>query len=434
MSGARIYNLFPLLAGNVARWREHLPRIAGMHFDWIYLNPFHYPGFSGSLYAVKDYHRLHPLFDDGSGRPADDQLRDFLTAARDHGLRVMMDLVVNHTAKDALLVDQHPEWYVREADGSVKSPSAIDPADARNVTVWGDLAELDYSPRPERTAMAHHWADLVRHYAELGFDGFRCDAAYKVPAEVWVELIGAARERRPDVLFAAETLGCRLEEVEQLAEAGFDYLFNSAKWWDFRAPWLLEQYEQFRAIAPSIAFPESHDTPRLAAELREQGVTSDEGLRAACAQRYLFSAVFSTGVMMPIGYEFGFRRKLDVVQTRPEQWEDPTFDLQDFIGKANRMKATVPAFDEEGPQRRREVDGAVILERFTEAGDAWAISVINPSLDERRHVRDVALPGSHAVEVTPGRESKTLAPKGDVDLEPGEIRVFASAEAQGGRP
>ena len=59
--GPRIYNLFPLLFGPIRKWREHLPRIAAMNFDWIYLNPTHYPGFSGSLYAVKDYYTLNPL-------------------------------------------------------------------------------------------------------------------------------------------------------------------------------------------------------------------------------------------------------------------------------------------------------------------------------------------------------------------------------------
>ena len=44
-------------------------------------------------------------------------------------------------------------------------------------------------------------------------------------------------------------------------------LFNSLKWWDFESPWLLDQYEKFRRIAPSIAFPESHDTERLVTEL-----------------------------------------------------------------------------------------------------------------------------------------------------------------------
>ena len=111
--GPRLYNLFPLIAGSVGEWPRHLPRIAGMGFDWIYLNPFHYPGFSGSLYAIKDLRRLHPVIDDG--RPADGALRTVNTQAQDHGLSVMLDLVINHTAKDGLLVDRHPEWYRPEA-------------------------------------------------------------------------------------------------------------------------------------------------------------------------------------------------------------------------------------------------------------------------------------------------------------------------------
>jgi starch synthase (maltosyl-transferring) len=53
--------------------------------------------------------------------------------------------------------------------------------------------------------------------------------------------------------------------VLALREAGFDYFFNSSKWWDFREPWALEQHEEVRRIAPSISFPETHDTARLAA-------------------------------------------------------------------------------------------------------------------------------------------------------------------------
>ena len=48
----------PLLVGSVQDWSGHLARIAGMQFDWVFLNPIHYPGFSGSLYAVKDPYRL----------------------------------------------------------------------------------------------------------------------------------------------------------------------------------------------------------------------------------------------------------------------------------------------------------------------------------------------------------------------------------------
>src|SRR5262245_64188533 len=115
--GLRIYNLFPTLAGTVPQWTTHLPRISAMGFNAVYVNPFHYAGFSGSLYAVKDYYRLDPRFR-GDERAEDAALlREFTEAARGHGLRAIMDLVVNHTSKDSELVATCPQWFTRDARG-----------------------------------------------------------------------------------------------------------------------------------------------------------------------------------------------------------------------------------------------------------------------------------------------------------------------------
>ena len=349
--GARIYNLFPLLVGSAAEWEKHLDRIAGMGFDWIFLNPIHYPGFSGSLYAVKDYYALNPLFDDGSGDTADEIIGRFLKAADERGIRVMMDLVVNHTAKDSLLAEEHPEWFQREPDGSLASPYAVDPNDTSKRTVWADLAEIDYSDRPERAKLIAWFAELVRHCARLGFGGFRCDAAYKVPKDVWRTLIAAGRKENDQLVFAAENLGSLQEETLAMRGAGFDYLFNSSKWWDFRAYWLIDQYEQFRSIAPSISFPETHDTDRLVVDVEREGVRDPAAVEQRYRDAYLIAAVFSTGVMIPIGYEFGFRKRLHVVETRPSDWEKPAFDISAWIAEVNRMKTSLPVLNEEGPQR-----------------------------------------------------------------------------------
>src|SRR3546814_2456467 len=139
-------------------------------------------------------------------------------------------------------------------------------------------------------------------------------------------------------------------------------MFNSAKWWDFRASWLLEQYELYRHIAPTIAFPESHDTDRLAHEL--QGM--DPALvEAAYRMRYLFAATFSGGVMMPMGFEYGFAKRLHVVDSRPADWDweaaRPRFDLVDFIGDANALKAAKTALTLEGLQRRIQAPHSPVL-------------------------------------------------------------------------
>src|SRR5215831_11546773 len=404
--GLRIYNLFPTLAGTVRDWMAHLPRIAAMGFNAVYINPFHYPGFSGSLYAVKDYYRLNPRF--RGTEPGDDDalLRRFTDAARRHGLRVIMDLVVNHTSKDSELVASHPGWFARDRRGEFVSPSVTDPADPTHKTVWGDLAELDYRP-PQQHQILAYFQQLVRHYVGLGFDGFRCDVAYKVPAEVWRGLTETAKAMSPEVIFCAETVGAPLEAVLALAGAGFDYLFNSVKWWDFESPWLLEQYETFRHIAPSIGFPESHDTKRVATELLAAGIPESQ-LEPHYRQAYAFAAAYSTGVLMPIGFEYGWSRALDATSSRDDEPEPKRFDLSAFIAEVNAMKKAIPALNEEGPQRSlsNRDDPLMVLERQTESGEEGAFILVNRHEHEPREAAletFVEKRGYALVDVSPGR-------------------------------
>ncbi len=433
-AGPRIYNLFPLLAGRVRAWHDHLERIAAMGFSWIYVNAFHYPGFSGSLYAIKDPYRLNELFADG--RDQDEALRDFLDAAARHGLKVMMDLVVNHVSKDALLVSEHPTWCRRDFDGQLYSPRVADPASPTGVTIWGDLCELDYERPDAREGLIAYWSDSLRHYLRLGFAGFRCDAAYKVPTDVWRRLIPAARRENPELVFLAETLGCTPAQIQDLADADFDYIFNSSKWWDFRSDWLLDQYEQTRRIAPSVSFPESHDTARVAAELSDQG---PERLAEHLRFRYVFAACFSTGVMMPMGYEFGSSRPLDVVRTRPNDWESRAVDISAFIAAVNDMKAAVPVLNQEGPQRRITAPGdpAIgLLRESVDRADGCALVVFNADAVRPHAVDTGALLAESGGQygrfrdVTPLAGPQGLTPSGALHLKPLEFRVFAGERAE----
>ena len=87
----------------------------------------------------------------------------------------------------------------------------------------------------------------------LGFDGFRCDAAYKVNKDLWIYLINTAKTKKKDVVFFAESLGCSMEDTLSLIEAGFDYVASSAKWWDYESEWFIEQYDLAREKSKQIA-------------------------------------------------------------------------------------------------------------------------------------------------------------------------------------
>lgn len=332
-----IYNLFPKLLGHINNWYKHIERIKYMGFNYIYINPIHYPGFSGSLYAPKDYFKFNPLFfgsdDFNSGKS---QIKNFINFCHNNGLKIIMDLVINHTAIDSVLVEQHPVWYKWE-NGKIANPFAL--TETLEKIVWGDLAEIDNEHSKDKYNLWNYWFNLIITFLDFGFDGFRCDAAYKVPADLWKFLIPRVKSKYKNAKFLAETLGCTPEETLKVVESGFDYIFNSSKYWDFKAPWLFKQYNQTRTRVESISFAESHDTERLYKEFNKNLIEYKI--------KFLFTTFFSTGMMIPIGFEYCFENKLDVVQTKPEGWENINNNMINFIRDVLAIKDSCSIFKEE---------------------------------------------------------------------------------------
>jgi starch synthase (maltosyl-transferring) len=344
VSGTLIYNLFPRHFAAIDDWSKILPHVNEMGFTAVFVNPFHETGFSGSLYAVRDYFRLNPLFLRNGQDPADFKpLEKFVAGCSAAGLELIMDLVINHSAKDSPLVKQHPEWYKRDPSGAISSPFAIDPGDPGKVTVWGDLASIDNEHSSGRENLWKFWDDVVAFYQKKGIRGFRCDAAYQVPSSLWKWLIARAKTRFDGTIFYAETLGCRLDQVEALRECGFDFLFNSVKWWNYDQSWALDQHASNKRIAPSIGFAESHDTERLA--------SLHPGTEEVQKSRYAFAALFSAGILMPAGFEYGAVMRMDVVRGTPADVDKPKYNLTKWIRAMNQLKLSIPVLSEEGSWR-----------------------------------------------------------------------------------
>ncbi len=395
----RIYNLFPRLVGTISNWFAHLDRIEEMGFNWIYVNPLNYAGFSGSIYSIKENFRLNPMFseDNEEDQYSWNSLKKFIERCHKRGLNFMIDFVINHTAIDSNLIQEHRSWFVEKwclvEDGTslvvkffeknqtpkndevpsdqyhlekrIANPYAIDPSDSKQITIWGDLGEIDFDS-PHKDEIVEYWKKLLDFYLNLGIDGLRCDAAYQVPSDVWDSLIKYVKSKNSNVLFIAETLGCTIPQCESIAKAGFDYIFNSSKYWDFTAPWCVEQFNLFRKYAPSIGFPESHDTTRL---------SKDSNCRVDIQQfRYFFTAFFSAGILMPIGYEYGFQRKLDVVDMMPKDWEPQKFDISVAIKEINKFKKQFECLNQ---------DGRII---HFEYGDLNLLLIRKSNLQENEHM------------------------------------------------
>ncbi len=420
-----IYNLFPLLAGPFTKWEKHLRRASEMGFNWVFVNPIQKTGRSNSLYSIADYFRFNPLLADKTSKQTKaDQVKAANDRAEKLGLKMMIDLVINHCAADSALIKKHREWFLLDEKGKIVHPSCNENGQK---IVWKDLAKFDYKHSKDQEGLYNFIFSVVKSLIDLGFKGFRCDAAYQVPAKLWHRLIDDTRRICPDVLFIAETLGCTPEKTKQTADAGFDYIFNSSKWWDFNSNWLMKQYNLTREISPSISFPESHDTLRLCEEL--QG--NIKGLK----QRYLFSALFSAGVMMPLGFEFGARKKPHVVETRASDWEETEIDLTDYIKAVNSLKGDHSIFQEEAPTEILHTDNSNILIIWKGSIDNQeeALIVINKDIYNSQHFYTESLQkymeaGTPLVDISPEQQLEYIPEPFTYDLHPGQGFVFVTTK------
>lgn len=421
-----IYNLFPRYFRTIDDWNGEVTKIAEMGFNAIFINPFFETGFSGSLYAVKNYYRLNSLFLKDGQDPSDFSPIDrFNATCRKLGITLIIDLVINHTAKDSVLTQEHPEWYKWNENGELVSPFAIDPADDSNVTVWGDLASIDNESSPKREQLWDYWDSLIAFFQERGINGFRCDAAYQVSVELWKRLITAAKKRDSAATFYAETLGCRLEQIEALAPSGFDYLFNSSKWWNFDHSWAIDQHSTNKHIAPSISFPETHDTERLA--------SCSPKTESVQRSRYAFAALFSEGILMTMGYEFGAVTRMDVVRGSPEDVDHPQWDLTEWIRSVNRLKLNIPVLSEEGTWRPLNPYSQqyLFLEKSSSQGHRPVYVCVNKSPVAETEVEEWALPElirancSHAISLLTDELRAEPIPLA-FTLDPADVVLFLS--------
>ncbi|MGM0601584.1 MAG: alpha-amylase family glycosyl hydrolase, partial [Candidatus Rifleibacteriota bacterium] len=417
----RLYNLYPRLIGSMCRWKDHLERIDEMDFNAVWVNSFHYPGFSGSLYSPKDYYKFNPLFiDDNSEKSPTEQLKAFIKACHDKNMIFIMDLVINHTAIDCPLIKEHPDWFKHDANGEVVRPGAMHDGEWHT---WGDLAEVDNLNSVDRKNLWDFWWKMMSHYIDLGVDGFRCDMAYQVPGSLWTFLIDKARKKKKGCIFIAESLGCDFKQVQELGKLGFDYLFNSIKYWNYNEPWAMEQYNKTSTTAKTIGFPESHDTPRIYKEFN--------GNLAAVKREILFSALFSSGYMITSGCEYGFSKTLNVVKTDPTWWEETDIDLTDLLKKIAEMKKKYPVLNQE--LGIEVVDQAnwpnVFCFRKSIPGEKSIFVALNKDTDRHQHVYipDVeAVTGEGPLEdISPDYTISVVPRSLDYALRPAEIKIFA---------
>ena len=321
-----------------------LDRIRALGTDIIWFMPIHpigVKGKKGSLgcpYANRDYRTVNPEY----GTMADFQaLADAIHA---RGMKVMIDVVYNHTSPDSTLWAEHPEFFYRRPDGTP----------GNRVGEWSDVIDLDYSV----PALWDYQIESLCRWAAL-VDGFRCDVASFVPLEFWKRARAAVAAVKPDCLWLAESVHrsfgalsrrCGIDAVRDIdlfqafdmeyeydvREAFDDWLRGTgtlSRWTDL----LNFQEEVYPRNYNKLRFLENHDQPRIASR-----VTRESDLKNYTAMLYFLKGA----TLLYAGQEFGCVHQPSLFEREPIQ-RGTGKDLSGLLRRLYDIKSQVldPADD-----------------------------------------------------------------------------------------
>ncbi len=270
---AVIYEIFPRnysQKGDFNSITRDLDRLQKLGVTILWLMPIHpigeekKKGTIGSPYAARDYYAINPDYG------TKDDLKRLVAESHKRGMKVIIDIVANHTAWDSVMM-KTPNFYTRNEKGEIIPP----------VPDWADVADLNYD-NPE---LRKYMIDMLKFWVrEFDLDGFRCDVAGFVPTDFWETARAEVDKIKPDTIWLAEW-----ESPDLLVKAfDLDYSWENhaalTRVIEFGAPastirkvWE-DQHAKFPKGALRMRFSDNHDEKRAIARFGERGALAAQAL------------------------------------------------------------------------------------------------------------------------------------------------------------
>ena len=238
------YELFPRSWGGLKAVEALIPDIAAHGFDVLYFPPIHPIGVKnrkgrnntlvagpddpGSVYAIGSPEGGHDAVDPNIGTL--DDVRDVCATAHANGMDVCLDFAINASADHPWLT-QHPEWFHRRPDGTLKY--AENPPKR-----YQDIYNVNWESE-DWEGLWQEWRRIFLFWVELGVKVFRVDNPHTKPFAFWEWLIPEVHAVDRDVIFLAEAF-TRRAVMRELAKLGFTQSYTYFTWKNSR--WELTEY------------------------------------------------------------------------------------------------------------------------------------------------------------------------------------------------
>ncbi|MCL5044888.1 MAG: alpha-1,4-glucan--maltose-1-phosphate maltosyltransferase [Deltaproteobacteria bacterium] len=399
--------------GRPASFREaerRLGQIRDMGFDVLYLAPIHPIGVTsrkgpnnvpaggtespGSPWAIGNASGGHTAVDPALGTL--DDFDHFVAAAANLGLEVALDFAVQ-CSPDHPWVSEHPEWFARRLDGSVKY--AENPPKE-----YQDVYPIDFNTA-DQAGLMEELLRVVLFWVGHGVRLFRVDNPHTKPVPFWRWLIDRVQEQYPDVLFLAEAF-TRPKMMKALAKAGFSQSYTYFTWRNTKAE-LIEYLSELTASPLCDYFRPNFftNTPDILSEVLQTGG------RPAFKMRLVLAATLSPSYGIYSGYELcenaavpGTEEYADSekYQVKVRDWNRPG-NINEFIARVNAVRRDNPALHELTNLRFLATDSDRIICYCKATADLSNVLLVAVNLDPHNPRECSVVVPSEAVGVAPGQ-------------------------------
>ncbi|MGA8277616.1 MAG: maltotransferase domain-containing protein [Rhodanobacteraceae bacterium] len=325
----RGYYIDPLLLGPPSRWAPALDQCADMGFDTVVIAPPFESVLANDRFLVEDYMRC-------DARIGDMDVADMLSGVADvcasRNLILMLDIAPDRCAASNPDVRGNPHLYTLCAPPGAALPDPRAPSS----TLLAAAAR--FGQDDARDELQEIWSKRIAQWLDCGIGGFRCAQPARLPGRAWRALIDAARSHAPATRFAAWTPGLASGELAAIRDCGFEVVYASLPWWDFRADWWLDEDQRLRRMAPVVAPLEDPLGTRLA-----DRCTDSEHYRRSATRLLDFAAAFNDGMLVTMGFESGtaaLQTGAEVAGMTNALWHaGAALDLRSEIKRANSALA-----------------------------------------------------------------------------------------------
>ncbi|NLD82530.1 MAG: glycoside hydrolase family 13 protein [Clostridiales bacterium] len=188
--------------GNLKGIEEKLPYLKDLGVTVLYLNPI-FQARSNHRYDTADYEKIDPLLGDREA------FVSLCRAAREAGIRIMLDGVFSHTGEDSVYFNRFGRYPTVGACQSTHSPYypwyKFSSYPDRYACWWGihTLPEVDKS-NPSYQQFMFKSGGVVRQWIERGSSGWRLDVADELSMDFLRKLRRAVKAQDPQAVVLGE--------------------------------------------------------------------------------------------------------------------------------------------------------------------------------------------------------------------------------------